>query len=151
VITVPGISHDRFSDLVAFVGGERPAARLLGVRPSEIKRWKQLQQVPHWAGALLWFHTAEARNSIAEDLATELRYVAGERDALRGERERHRSLIDESRASMAARLRALEQENNELRLLLQSDLLTKRISEAQQALDSLLVVLKSKERVPHAA
>jgi hypothetical protein len=151
MITAPRISSDRFSDLVAFVGGQRIAAKVLGTSISELRHWIERQQVPHWAGPLLWFHTSEGQNAVAEDVVGELRYVAGERDALRAERDRHHLLIDETRASLGARLKSLEQENLELRRLLQADVLAEQLSQAQAVLDRLLLALRSDERTAKVA
>lgn len=144
MITAPGVSPDRLSDLVAFVGGAATAAKALGVPTSTVRQWIARLDAPAWAGRLLWFHTAEAREAIAADLAQELRYIAGERDALRAQRDRKELLIDEGKAALAARVKSLEVENERLRQLVDADGLVEQLLGAQSVLENLLKTLRSR-------
>jgi hypothetical protein len=151
MISAPRLAAEDLERLVAFVGGPRVASRALGIPLAVLREWLNTKNPPHWAPRLLWFHTSDARNAFAEDIAVELRYVAGERDALRQERERREQLLDEGRATLAARVKALEIENHELRSLLQADVLTEQLVTARAALDRLLVALSGKQQGARAA
>jgi hypothetical protein len=143
MIIAPSISPDRFPDLVCFLGGAAIAAKALGVPTSTIRQWIAEQDAPDWAGRLLWFHTAEGREAIAADLVVELRYVSGERNALRQQQDRKERLIDEGKATLAARVKSLEFENDKLRELLNGDVLAEQIAAARSVLDNLLKSLQS--------
>jgi hypothetical protein len=151
MITAPFLPSDEFENLVAYVGGPRVAAKALGVSTDAVRQWLGRRNPPHWACRLLWFHTAGGRNAIAEDIVTELRLVAGERDALRMERDQKARLIDENRAALAARVRALESENDALRKLLQADALAEQLAMASAILDRLLANLRGAQPSPRAA
>jgi hypothetical protein len=141
MIQAPDVSPDRFSDLVAFMGGVRPAARALRVSVSTLREWLASANPPHWAGPLLWFHTSEGREAAARDVVAELRYVIAERNSLRAELERRARLLDETKGSLLARVKALEFENQELRKLFHADTLADEIGHAHAVLAKLLQTL----------
>ncbi len=145
MIQAPDVSADRFADLVTFVGGIRPAARALRVSTAALREWLAAAEPPHWAGRLLWFHTSEAREAAAQDVVAELRYVSAERNSIRAELERRERLLDETKGSLLARVKALEFENQELRKLLHADALADEIGHAQAVLARLLRTLNSDE------
>jgi hypothetical protein len=132
-------------------GGPSPAAKALGVSVTCVRQWINQRNAPNWAPRLLWLCSPEGRHAIAEDVVVELRHVAGERDALRQEKERKERLLDEGRAVLAARVKALENENDELRKLLQTDALAEQLAMAGTVLDRLLQTLRGAQQRSRAA
>jgi hypothetical protein len=70
-----------------------------------------------------------------------LRRVAAERDALASESQRRRALVDERRAALAAKVKSLEYENEELRRLLNARELASELDAVRTIADRLVRVL----------
>lgn len=151
MISIPFIPASEFDRLVTHAGGPSLAAKALGVSVACVRQWINQRNAPNWAPRLLWLCSPEGRHAIADDIVVELRYVAGERDALRQEKERKERLLDESRAVLAARVKALENENDELRKLLQTDALADQLAIAGAVLDRLLQTLRGAQQGSRAA
>jgi ABC-type transporter Mla subunit MlaD len=87
---------------------------------------------------LLWYAGPDGRAEALLDMENELRGVAAERDAVVAELQRRRGLIDERSASLAAKVRALEHENCDLRRLLSAAELAAELAAVRSSMDRLL-------------
>lgn len=134
----PKLMPSDLADLVCRVGGARQAARLLGITPEAVIEWERNDGAPVMALRLLWFAGPDGRAEALLDTENELRAVAAERDAVVADLQRRRDLIDERSASLAAKVKALEHENGELRRLLNAAELAAELAAVRSSIDRLL-------------
>ena len=134
----PKLMPSDLADLVCRVGGARQAARLLSITPESVVDWKRNDGAPVMALRLLWYAGPDGRAAALVDLENELRVVAAERDAVVADLQRRRGLIDERSASLAAKVKALEHENDELRRLLNAAELAAELAAVRSSIDRLL-------------
>jgi hypothetical protein len=126
------------AELVCRVGGAKQAARLLGITPEIVVDWERNEGAPPMALRLLWYAGPDGRAEALVDMHNELRAVATDRDAVVAELKRRRGLIDERSASLAAKVKALEHENGELRRLLNAAELAAELEAVRSLMDRLL-------------
>lgn len=134
----PKLTPSDLPDLACRVGGARQAARLLGVTSVTLLEWERTEGAPLMALRLLWYAGPDGRAEALLDTENELRAVAAERDAAVEELQRRRGLIDERTASLAAKVKALEHENSELRRLLNATELAAELEAVRTSMDRLL-------------
>jgi transcriptional regulator with XRE-family HTH domain len=141
----PKLMPADLAELIFRMGGERKAARLLGVNRETLTKWEQNERVPQMVLRLLWYGGPDGRAEAHRDIENELRVIAAERDALASESQRRAALLDERRASLAARVKALEYENEELRRLLGSATIAADLRAVRSIVDRLLAALEGGE------
>ena len=134
----PKLMPSDLADLVCRVGGARQAARLLSITPETLVDWGRDEGAPPMALRLLWYAGPDGRAASLVDMENELRAVAAERDAVVADLQRRRDLIDERSASLAAKVKALEHENGELRRLLNAAELAAELAAVRSSIDRLL-------------
>ncbi len=134
----PKLTPSDLAELTCRVGGAKQAARLLDVTPETLLDWERNDGAPLMALRLLWYAGPDGRAEALLDTENELRAVAAERDAVVAELQRRRGLIDERSASLAAKVKALEHENGELRRLLNAAELAAELEAVRMSMDRLL-------------
>jgi len=134
----PPLDNSSFEDLITQLGGQRPAARLLGVEIHRLQRWKSWRGASQMALKLLWYAGPAGREAANQDLVKELQLVMSERDALVRERKQRLQLTDEARSSLGAKIKALEAENYRLREAFGNDALHRELLEIQTKLARVL-------------
>lgn len=137
----PALMPHDLADLIASLGGKKAAARLLGAQEAQLDQWLTGHDAPQMVLRLLWYAGSDGRYAAEIDLANELRAIACQRDAVVEDSQRRRALIDERSSALAARVKALEHENRELRHLLTSDGLAAEVATMRKATDRFLRVL----------
>lgn len=142
MLSPPKLSPSDLSDLVARVGGTKAAAKALAVASEDLAAWDANANAPQMALRLLWYYGPDGCAAADSYFHRERQYLSLERDALRDELTRARRTTDERRSALAAQVKALEVENDELRRLCRRGTQLAEISSVCSKLSFLLAMLQ---------